>query len=542
MAQSYTEQTAAVAVRYLRISDDKAADEHGIQTQDEVTGKLVAERGYVPATAHGPGDQPGVFSDNDISAYTDKHNRAGYEAMLEAAQRGEFSVIVVRHLDRLWANREALARGIAILGKAGVSVACVKGQDIDLSNAQGQLMCDILGAVGQYERAIKGERGESAQRAAAAKGLHVGGARVFGWDLVPDPARADSPNVAHRMAAVKPVVNAREAREIIRAAEGVVAGRTMMSLASEMNAAGWRTSREGTTRKDGTARSGEWDGGTLRNLLMRERNFGRVIFNGEVFDGVWPALQYIDDSGTTHVFDEALHLKVKAKLTEQPASNAAWIGAGRPVLHLLSGIARCGRCDAKLTAGKGSTYKCPASHVRRPQEVLDHVVTEWVLTRLEHMPLAQRATLLGNDAPSGPDAEEAANLRRQISTVQDGLLDGTFTKPEAKTRLATLRAKLTAAEKRMATVTRQPVLAAVVAADDPRKGWEALPLDRKRAVIRELVTVKVMPGERGVALSKGGPETWTTAGIRASITWKLAGYDFDLSEVDSAFFAVPEHE
>ena len=219
------------------------------------------------------------------------------------------------------------------------------------------------------------------------------------------------------------------------------------------------------------------------------------------------------------------------------------IGAGRPVLHLLSGIARCGRCDAKLTAGKGSKlHKCPASHVRRPQEVLDHVVTEWVLTRLEHMPLAHGATLLGNDAPSGPDVEEAANLRRQISTVQDGLLDGTFTKPEAKTRLATLRAKLTAAEKRMATVTRQPVLAAVVAADDPRKGWEALPLDRKRAVIRELVTVKVMPGERGVALSKGGPETWTTAGIRASITWKLAGYDFDLSEVDSAFFAVPEHE
>lgn len=541
MGSSYTEQAATVivAARYLRISDDKAGDEHGVQTQDEATGKLTAERGYVVTTAHGPGDQPGCFTDNDISAFKNKH-RPGYEAMLEAAQRGEFSVIVVRHLDRLWANRDALARGIRILGKAGVSIACVKGQDIDLSNAQGQLMCDIIGAVGQYERAIKGERGVGAQRDAAAKGLHLGGPRPFGWDLVPDPERAKSPNMAHAVAHVKPVVNAKEAREIIRAAEGVVAGRTMTSLAAEVNAAGWRTSREGTTRKDGTARSGKWDGGTLRNLLLRERNFGRVIFNDETHEGAWPALSYTDDGGTEHVFTEDLHLKVKAKLTEQPASNAAWIGAGRPVLHLLSGIARCGRCDAKLTAGKGGTYKCAASHVRRSREVLDHVTTEWVLFRLERMPLADRKALLQGEAPSGPDAEEAARLRRERAAVQDGFQLGIYKAAEAKSRVRALDRKLEALERHMATLTRTPVLAAVVAAEDPRKAWGELPLDRQRAVIRELVSVKVMPGERGVALSKGGPETWTAASIRADITWKLSGYDFDSSETDSAFFAVPK--
>jgi DNA invertase Pin-like site-specific DNA recombinase len=512
MSQGYADVPVIVAARYHRISADKAGDEHGVENQQTLTAKLAAERGYVLTSAHGPDDEPGVFTDNDVSAYKNKH-RPGYEALLAAAQRGDFNVIVVRHLDRLWANRVALARGMEILGKAGVSVACVKGQDIDLSNAQGQLMCDILGAVGQYERAIKGERGVGGQREAAAKGLHLGGPRPFGWNLVADPARADSLNRAYAMANVSPVVNAGEAREIIRCAHAVLAGRSLRSLAGELNAAGYSPPARKGRKRQGT--EGKWDTGNLRTVLLRERNFGTVIFNEERFDGVWPALTFTDDSGE-HVFDEALHRKVTAKLTAperltrpDPAPTARF---------LLSGIARCGVCGEPVRAGGRRGYK--DDHVSRSTEAADHVVSEWLIGRLEAMPIEDRARLLGSDEPSGPDADEAARLRAKIATVQDGLLDGTFTKAEATGRIKALRASLTAAERRMARVTRKPVIAALLTAQDPRKAWAALPLDRKRAVLRELAVITILPSARGKTLSKYG--SWTSPeAIGITVEWNV---------------------
>jgi DNA invertase Pin-like site-specific DNA recombinase len=511
------EPPVIVAARYHRISADKAGDEHGVANQQELTAKLLAERGYLPATAHGPGDEPGVFTDNDISAYKGKE-RPAYEAMLAAAQRGEFNVIVVRHIDRLWANREELARGMKILGKAGVNVVCVKGPDAELGNAQGELIVDLMGAVARYERAIKGERTAMNQREAVAKGWHLGGPRPFGWDMAADPARAGSPNPAYALAKVRPVVNEAEAKAVIQCAEAILAGRTLRSLAMELNKAECFP----PARKNSKSR---WDISTLRQALLRERNYGVAVFDDERFEGVWPALAYTDEQGNVRVFTEDLWRKLVTKLTApERRTNAE---AGSKVKYLNSGIATCGRCDAPVKAGSAKladrrlvVYRCPNEHVTRNQEAVDYVVTEWILSRLEHMTPADRAALLGGDEqPSGPDADEAAKLRRQISIVQDGLLDGTFTKSEAKTKLASLRAKLTAAERRMATVTRRPVVAALVAAKDPRKAWQTMPLDRQRAVIRELAVVAIMPSERGKVLTKGGRETWTPEQIRVRIAW-----------------------
>ena len=120
--------------------------------------------------------------------------------MMAAAQRGEFSVIIVWQLSRLWRNRVERAEGIEILRRAGVSVYACKGPDLDLSTAYGRGMAGMLGEVDTMEVEIKGERTEAAQRQAAEAGLWLGGSRPFGWRLLPDPARAGRPN-AHRRGA-----------------------------------------------------------------------------------------------------------------------------------------------------------------------------------------------------------------------------------------------------------------------------------------------------------------------------------------------------
>lgn len=501
-----------ISARYLRISSDRAGDMHGIANQRKATGEHTAKHGYAPAAGHGPaftgenGEpvqcEPGEFADNDLSATKGKP-RAGYNALMDAAGRGEFTVLVCYQTSRLWRNRAERVKGIELLSKAGIRIEATKGQSLDLSTAQGRAMAMIIMEFDTLEVEEKGERTVLAQAEAARNGLHIGGPRPFGWTLVPDPGRAGSAVVHHREALVRPVVDAAEARAVITAAEALVAGRTLHGLARELNEAGLLVPR-GAKKNDG--QGGQWRPSTLRGVLLRTRNYGTVMFNGAVHDGVWPVLAYTNEHGH-HEFTERLHRQVAA-LLDDPARhvNRDWVAAGRPTKSLLSGIGYCGRCGERIVKGLGNSYKCPASHVSRAMGAVDHVVTEWLLTRLELMPAADRVRLLlGEELPSGPDAEEAAKLRRQIEAVQNGALEGVFTPAEAKAKVAELRGRLRAAENRMGTVTRRPVLAAVVAADSPRRAWEGLPLDRQRSVLRELAVVTVVPGVRGARRDTGRP-------------------------------------
>jgi DNA invertase Pin-like site-specific DNA recombinase len=510
---------ADVSARYLRISSDQAGDMHGVANQRKATSEHTAKHGYAPCARKGPaftGDGgepvqcgPGEFADNDVSA-TKAKRRPGYDALMDAAQRGEFTVLVCYQTSRLWRNRAERVKGIETLAKAGVRIEAVKGQSLDLSTAQGRAMAMIIMEFDTLEVEEKGERTVLAQAEAAAKGLHIGGPRPFGWALVPDPARKDSAVVAHREALVRPQVDPAEARALIQAAEALVSGRTLHGLAAGLNDTGLLIPR-GKKKNGGSG--GQWRPSALRGALLRTRNFGTVMFNGAVLPGVWPRLEYQDERGV-HVFDEALHKQVAALLDDETRHvNREWVAAGRPVKSLLSGIAWCGRCGEHMVkAAQANTYKCGAprtSHVQRAMGAVDHVVTEWLLTRLELMPAEDRVRLLlGEELPTGPDAEEAAKLRRQIQAVQNGALEGVFTPGEAKAKVSELRGRLRAAEHRMGTVTRRPVLTAVVAAEDPRRAWEGLPLDRQRSVLRELAVVTVVPGTRGAGITRGGPATW----------------------------------
>lgn len=158
------------AAIYARISEDPRGLEHGVSRQLTDCKKLAAARGWnVVAT----------YTDNDISALKGQE-RPGYVEMMTAAVHGEFDWIVSYGLSRLWRNRKERAEAIDTLSKARISVALVKGSDLDLTSAAGRMYAGVLGEFDTAESEIKAERVARAARQRAEEG-RANGACAYGW-------------------------------------------------------------------------------------------------------------------------------------------------------------------------------------------------------------------------------------------------------------------------------------------------------------------------------------------------------------------------
>jgi hypothetical protein len=94
---------------------------------------------------------------------------------------------------------------------------------------------------------------------------------------------------------------------------------------------------------------------------------------------------------------------------------------------------------------------------------------------------------------------EQQALRMRLNQLAEDFADGTIDGIQLKAGSERLRARLTDAQARMVHVDRAPLLADLVTADDVRKAWLGIGLDRQRAVIDLLYTVTLMPRPAGNA-------------------------------------------
>jgi site-specific DNA recombinase len=481
---------STTAAKYLRISQDRDDDERGVTRQDKDATALAARRDLTIVA---------TFTDNDLSATTGAP-RPRYQEMMTAAERGEFQVIIVWQLSRLWRNRVERAEGIEILRRAGVSVYACKGPDLDLSTAYGRGMAGMLGEVDTMEVEIKGERTEAAQRQAAEAGLWLGGSRPFGWRLLADPARAGRPN-AHRL--VLPEVDEAEAEEVRHLVRELLAGQSLNALVRDLNDRGIRTTR-----------GGAWTATSLRVTLTRPRNYGAVDFQGEILPGAtWPAIITEDE-----------YRKV-CRLLADPGRRTS---AGNRVKYLMSGLALCGveGCTERVKTGSAASkngrrrrlYKCPREHLYRAVDPVDIVVEGALIARITQARLstADAAGLLGDDDDPGLSAE-AARLREKIAEAGDMWEHDEITRAEHKARTARLRARLASVQKRMERGHRTPVLRELVNVEDVAAAWDALPLGKQRAVVDDIMAVTILPGVSGRTYRPGDVLDEERVGIR--IDW-----------------------
>jgi DNA invertase Pin-like site-specific DNA recombinase len=440
---------------YLRQSRDQNGTGLAVGRQREDCLKLCRDRGW----------QTTEYVDNDISAYSGK-KRPAYERMLIDIKAGNLDAVVAWDLDRLHRRPVELEHFIGLADQHHLALATVSG-DTDLGTDSGRLFARIKGAVARSEGERKSARQRRAQLQAAERGLPAGGPRAFGYER--DGLTVREP----------------EAKALRKAYASLLAGRSMVGIARDLDSAGFVTARLGKRFNHSAARA----------VLVNPRNAGLRAYRGDIIGlAAWPGIVDEDTWRTAHA------LLTDPVRRRGPGSSARkW---------LLGGLALCGRCDdgttVKVTYREADAngrnvraYRCHKSaHLTREANFCDWRVTERVIARLSR---DDARDLLIDD-----DREDLAELRREADTLRlrldqlaDAFADGTINASQLRSGTERLRARLDDLESRMVHVDRAPLLADLVTASDVRKAWETVGLDRQRAVIDLLYIVTLLPRPPG---------------------------------------------
>jgi site-specific DNA recombinase len=439
------------AAIYLRQSLDQNGEGTAVGRQEEDARALISHKGW---------SIEGAYVDNDMSA-AGKRTRPGFEAALEALGAGRADAIVAWSLDRLTRNARDRLRLIEVGRERGAVVALVRGSDLDMSTPAGRLTADILGSVAQHEIEQKSDRQRRANLQLAESGAPPpGGNRSFGYSR-----------------GGMEIVDA-EAAEIRKAADALIAGASILSIARDWNERGVRTSTGGT-----------WRNTEVRSVLAHPRNAALRVYRGEIIGkGSWPP-----------ILDEATYYAVKAVLADPERHKA-----GPPRRYLLSGLGLCGVCGARLFGvtnkqkGKAHRYRCETrKHIDRGADAVDEFVEAVVIARLARPDAAELFARPDRSEEVGKLREEETALRTRLDGLGEAYALGEIDRRQLSAGTKRLRARLEEITDTLAAAVSTPAVGEIVTADDVRAAWEGLDLDRKRAVIDTLMTIKVHPPGRG---------------------------------------------
>jgi DNA invertase Pin-like site-specific DNA recombinase len=154
--------TTPLAATYARVS---RADQNS-QMQTDETLALVERRGWT------------VFEQYVDDGVSGSHaRRPSFQAMLKAARKKRFSVLVVWRCDRLFRSLRDLVLTIDELTSLGIGFVSVT-EAIDTTTAQGRLLLHLVSAFAEFERAVLIERTKAGLEAARRRGARIGRPRV----------------------------------------------------------------------------------------------------------------------------------------------------------------------------------------------------------------------------------------------------------------------------------------------------------------------------------------------------------------------------
>ncbi len=141
------------------------------------------------------------------------------------------------------------------------------------------------------------------------------------------------------------------------------------------------------------------------------------------------------------------------------------------------------------------TYQCSKKHLSRAAQPIDDLITALVIERLSQDDAGE---LLRDDAR--PDtialSDEAQALRARQDELAGMYADGSLSRRQFELANSRLTAQLERVESQLSYTSRAEVLRDLVG-KDPAAVWERLSVDRRTAVIRELMVITLLPPGRG---------------------------------------------
>jgi site-specific DNA recombinase len=410
------------AIIYCRISRDREGAGLGVDRQREDCEALAKSLGI---------EIVAVYTDNDMSAYSGKP-RPGYRQMLDDLQAGRADTVLSWHTDRLHRSPAELEEYINVCEPRQVQTRTVKAGHLDLTTATGRMIARQLGVQARYEVERMVERQRRTRDQMAEQGQHFGGRRPFGYEadhvtpralLCPSCGATDGFTIVQRCPACSTdgpfmpglvcascrnddgmtilgvcrcghdaaAAHGSEAWHVAWAAEALLSGASLNSIAAQWNKQGVPTST-----------GGAWKATEVRSMMLRPRNAGIIRHRGqEAGPARWPSL-----------IDEATWRSVLSLLADP--SRRSTPGSERK--HLGTSIYECGQCAAPvrvITSNKdgrkyATAYACriSKSHVVRKVTPVDAYIEWHVQERL-----------------SRPDAAELLAKRRDPVDVRGAQRD-----------------------------------------------------------------------------------------------------------------------
>lgn len=115
-----------------------------------------------------------VFKEFIDRGYTGSNiKRPAFQAMLSAAHKRQFDVLLVWKLDRMSRSMKDLVSTLDKLGELGIDFVSYQNE-MDTTTSTGKLIFHVLGAVAEFERDIISERVKAGLEHARAKGKILG--------------------------------------------------------------------------------------------------------------------------------------------------------------------------------------------------------------------------------------------------------------------------------------------------------------------------------------------------------------------------------
>ena len=464
------------AVLYCRISDARNGDARGVRDQEADLRDHAAKLGWGISR---------VIVENDTSAFKRRKVelpdgsramrvvRPGWRQMLDDLAAGRADGLLALDLDRVARDPRDLEDLIDVVESRTprIPVESVTGS-LRLANDSDVTMARVQIAIANKSSRDTSRRVKRARLRQAMDGqIGGGGRRPFGFD--------------EDRVTVRPS----EAAEIVDAADALLAGVSLRQVTASLRARGVPT-----------VTGAPWTTRSLRDILVRPRNAGLMVYQGDALEGSeapWDPILSRD------VWDAVRALLTDPSRRTSPGNVPRWLG---------SGIYRCGHPDCvdrnpPITMRVGTSgshrhrqpaYGCRRTpHLTRAAHTLDKFVSHVIIARLERRDAVHLLTAGHTDMDTALLAREVNAVRTRIAEAGDLWEDGTLSAAEYRERKARLEDTLTKLEAEQRAATGRDPLAGIAGRADAAKVWERLDLGRQRAILDSLIVVTVLPQRPG---------------------------------------------
>lgn len=404
-------------------------------------------------------DPRNIFIDNGASAWLRNRKRPGWDALLQAARRGEIKHIVCYHPDRLMRQPRDLEELISIADECGITLyGRVNARNLQDPDDRYTLRIEVAHACRTSDDTSRRLRDQKQERAES--GL-PNGARAFGYTT-------DGLTIIAREAAI--------VREIF---DRFCQGETPFSIAADLSRRGIKT-----------AKGGAWTEATVRRQLRNKHVAGICWHNGrEVAVGKWlpiiPRTQW-DFAQELLMFRSAAAQKQRSARTRR--------------VYILRGLVICGNCGTTMAGCSGSVYRCSRANRQDGQKCARTMNAEALEKFVEDAAIRLLAGLSVNPRRSRGAAVEAAEREiaadeQQLRELHDMWLSREIDSAEYRRDRRLIQARIRDNEKKTIVKIKSAESVADLIGPHAKAKWETLTDERKNSVLRFLFRAVIIgPG------------------------------------------------